>query len=139
MIGHKSGGRTKEIAMPTLNQLIRHGREEKRRTDRTRALDQCPQKQGVCLRVSTRTPKKPNSALRKIAKVRLSNRHDIFAYIPGEGHNLQEHSMVLIRGGRVKDLPGVKFHCIRGVKDLLGIPDRRRGRSKYGAEKPKSI
>jgi small subunit ribosomal protein S12 len=120
--------------MPTLNQLIRHGREEKRRTDRTRALDQCPQKQGVCLRVSTRTPKKPNSALRKIAKVRLSNRHDIFAYIPGEGHNLQEHSMVLIRGGRVKDLPGVKFHCIRGVKDLLGIPDRRRGRSKYGAE-----
>ncbi|TXG46245.1 hypothetical protein EZV62_028276 [Acer yangbiense] len=100
------GGRTKERAMPTLNQLIRHGREEKRRTDRTRALDQCPQKQGVCLRVSTRTPKKPNSALRKIAKVRLSNRHDIFAYIPGEGHNLQEHSMVLIRGGRVKDLPG---------------------------------
>ena len=134
----KIGGRTKEKAMPTLNQLIRHGREEKRRTDRTRALDQCPQKQGVCLRVSTRTPKKPNSALRKIAKVRLSNRHDIFAYIPGEGHNLQEHSMVLIRGGRVKDLPGVKFHCIRGVKDLLGIPDRRRGRSKYGAEKPKS-
>ncbi|CAK7328743.1 unnamed protein product [Dovyalis caffra] len=118
--------------MPTLNQLIRHGREEKRRTDRTRALDQCPQKQGVCLRVSTRTPKKPNSALRKIAKVRLSNRHDIFAHIPGEGHNLQEHSMVLIRGGRVKDSPGVKSHCIRGVKDLLGIPDRRRGRSKYG-------
>lgn len=125
--------------LPTLNQLIRDAREEKRRTDRTRALDQCPQKQGVCLRVSTRTPKKPNSALRKIVKVRLSNRHDIFAYIPGEGHNLQEHSMVLIRGGRVKDLPGVKFHCIRGVKDLLGIPDRRRGRSKYGAEKPKSI
>ncbi|KAG6736890.1 hypothetical protein POTOM_060180 (mitochondrion) [Populus tomentosa] len=118
--------------MPTLNQLIRHGREEKRRTDRTRALDQCPQKQGVCLRVSTRTPKKPNSALRKIVKVRLSNRHDIFAHIPGEGHNLQEHSMVLIRGGRVKDSPGVKSHCIRGVKDLLGIPDRRRGRSKYG-------
>ena len=125
--------------MPTLNQLIRHGREEKRRTDRTRASDQCPQKQGVRPRVSTRTPKKPNSALRKIAKVRLSNRHDIFAHIPGEGHNLQEHSMVLIRGGRVKDSPGVKSHCIRGVKDLLGIPDRRRGRSKYGAEKPKSI
>ena len=139
MIGQKSGGRTKERAMPTLNQLIRHGREEKRRTDRTRASDQCPQKQGVRPRVSTRTPKKPNSALRKIAKVRLSNRHDIFAHIPGEGHNLQEHSMVLIRGGRVKDLPGVKSHCIRGVKDLLGIPDRRRGRSKYGAEKPKSI
>nr|ARX63692.1 ribosomal protein S12 [Nechamandra alternifolia] len=123
--------------MPTSNQLIRHGRGYKRRTDRTRALNQCPQKQGVCLRVPTRTPKKPNSALRKIAKVRLSNRHEIFAYIPGEGHNLQEHSLVLIRGGRVKDLPGVKFHCIRGVKDLLGIPDRRRGRSKYGAEKPK--
>ncbi|KAL7174756.1 hypothetical protein ACSBR1_043934 (mitochondrion) [Camellia fascicularis] len=117
--------------MPTLNQLIRHGREEKRRTDRTRASDQCPQKQGVRPRVSTRTPKKPNSALRKIAKVRLSNRHDIFAHIPGEGHNSQEHSMVLIRGGRVKDSPGVKSHCIRGVKDLLGIPDRRRGRSKY--------
>jgi small subunit ribosomal protein S12 len=119
--------------------LIRHGREEKRRTDRTRALDQCPQKEGVCPRVSTRTPKKPNSALRKIAKVQLSNKHDIFAYIPGEGHNSQEHSKVLIRGGRVKDLPGVKSHCIRGVRDLLGIPDRRRGRSKYGAEKPKSI
>nr|ULQ69047.1 ribosomal protein S12 [Carex sp. SCSB-B-000526] len=124
--------------MPTSNQLIRHGREEKRRTDRTRALDKCPQKQGVCLRVSTRKPKKPNSALRKIAKVRLSNRHDIFAYIPGEGHNLQEHSIVLVRGGRVKDLPGVKFHCIRGKRDLLGIPDRRKGRSKYGAERPKS-
>ncbi|KAK6129461.1 hypothetical protein DH2020_036795 [Rehmannia glutinosa] len=117
--------------MPTLNQLIRHGREEKRRTDRTRALDQCPQKEGVCPRVSTRTPKKPNSALRKIAKVQLSNKHDIFAHIPGEGHNSQEHSKVLIRGGRVKDLPGVKSHCIRGVRDLLGIPDRRRGRSKY--------
>ena len=122
--------------MPTLNQLIRHGREEKRRTDRTRASDQCPQKQGVRPRVSTRTPKKPNSAPRKIAKVRLSNRHDIFAHIPGEGHNSQEHSMVLIRGGRVKDSPGVKSHCIRGVKDLQGIPDRRRGRSKYGTEKP---
>ena len=93
--------------MPTINQLIRHGREEKRRTDRTRASDQCPQKQGVCLRVSTRTPKKPNSALRKIAKVRLSNRPDIFAHIPGEGHNSQEHSIVLVRGGRVKDSPGV--------------------------------
>ena len=114
--------------MPTLNQLIRHGREEKRRTDRTRASDQCPQKQGVRPRVSTRTPKKPNSALRKIAKVRLSNRHDIFAHIPGEGHNLQEHSMVLIRGGRVKDSPGVKSHCIRGVKDL----ERTK---KFGSEK----
>ncbi|CAI9102242.1 OLC1v1000482C2 [Oldenlandia corymbosa var. corymbosa] len=123
--------------MPTLYQLIRHGREEKQRSNRTRALGRCPQKEGVCLRVSTRTPKKPNSALRKIAKVRLSNKNDVFAYIPGEGHNLQEHSTVLVRGGRVKDLPGVKFHCIRGVKDLLGIPDRRNGRSKYGAEKPK--
>ncbi|PRQ15611.1 putative ribosomal protein S12/S23 (mitochondrion) [Rosa chinensis] len=111
--------------MPTLNQLIRHGREEKRRTDRPRASDQCPQKQGVCPRVSTRTPKNPNSAPRNIAKVRLSNRHDIFAQIPGEGNNLQEHSMVLIRGGRVKDLPGVKSHCIRGVKDLLGSKNRR--------------
>ncbi|KAL8265751.1 hypothetical protein R6Q59_003095 [Mikania micrantha] len=107
-IGQKSGGRTKvKSAMPTLNQLIRHGREEKRRTDRTRASDQCPQKQGVRPRVPTRTPKKPNSAPRKIAKVRLSNRHDIFAHIPGEGHNSQEHSIVLIRGGRVKDSPGV--------------------------------
>lgn len=126
--------------MPTLNQLIRHGREKKRRTDRTRASDQCPQKLGVRQRVFNRTPKKPNSARRKIAKVQLiSNKHDIFAHIPGEGHNSQDHSTVLIRGGRVKDLPGVKSHCIRGVKDLLGIPDRRRGRSKYGAKKPKSI
>ncbi|KAL6182015.1 hypothetical protein ACLB2K_043438 [Fragaria x ananassa] len=126
------------LMSPTLNQLIRRNRTEKSRTNRNRALDKCPQKQGVCLRVFTRTPKKPNSALRKVAKVRLSNRNDVFSYIPGEGHNLQEHSMVLIRGGRVKDLPGVKFHCIRGVKDLLGLPNRRRGRSKYGAEKPKS-
>ncbi|XP_050377369.1 uncharacterized protein LOC126794650 isoform X1 [Argentina anserina] len=126
------------LMSPTLNQLIRHNRTEKSRANRNRALDKCPQKQGVCLRVFTRTPKKPNSALRKVAKVRLSNRNDVFSYIPGEGHNLQEHSMVLIRGGRVKDLPGVKFHCIRGVKDLLGLPNRRRGRSKYGAEKPKS-
>ncbi|KAI5672932.1 hypothetical protein M9H77_13296 [Catharanthus roseus] len=111
--------------MPTLNQLIRHGREEKGRTDSS--FGSMSQKQGVCPRVSTRTPKKPNLALRKIAKVRLSNQHDIFAHILGEGHNL------------VKDLPGVKFHYIRGVKDLLGISDQRRGRSKYGAEKPKSI
>nr|CAA45194.1 ribosomal protein S12 [Brassica napus] len=125
--------------MPTFNQLIRHGREEKRRTDRTRALDKCPQKLGACPRVSTRTPKKPNSALRKIAKVRLSNRHDIFAHIPGEGHNSQEHSAGVVRGGRVKDSPGVKSHGIRGVKDLMGIPGEIIGRSKYGAEKPKSI
>ena len=121
--------------MPTLNQLIRHGREEKRRTDRTRASDQCPQKQGVRPRVSTRTPKKPNSAPRKIAKVRLSNRHDIFAHIPGEGHNLQEHSIVLIRGGKVKDLPGVRYHIIRGAVDSSGVGDRKQGRSKYGAKK----
>ena len=122
--------------MPTINQLIRLGRKPKTRSNRTRAIDQCPQKQGVCIRVSTRTPKKPNSALRKIAKVRLSNSNQVIAYIPGEGHNLQEHSVVLVRGGRVKDLPGVKYHCIRGVKDLLGLPNRRRGRSKYGTKKP---
>jgi small subunit ribosomal protein S12 len=127
------------INMPTLNQLIRNGRQSKRRTQRTRALNQSPQKQGVCLRVSTRTPKKPNSALRKIAKVRLTNRNEVIAYIPGEGHNLQEHSVVLIRGGRVKDLPGVKYHCIRGVFDLQGIPKRRRARSKYGTKKPNSL
>jgi small subunit ribosomal protein S12 len=124
--------------MPTLNQLIRSGRHAKRRTQRTRAIAQCPQKQGVCLRVATRTPKKPNSALRKITKVRLTNKNEVLAYIPGEGHNLQEHSVVLIRGGRVKDLPVVKYHCIRGVKDLVGIPNRRRARSKYGTKKPKT-
>jgi len=120
--------------MPTITQLIRKARQFKQRTQRTRALSQNPQKQGVCIRVSTRTPKKPNSALRKIAKVRLTNRNEVIAYIPGEGHNLQEHSVVLIRGGRVKDLPGVKYHCIRGVKDLQGIPNRRKGRSKYGTK-----
>lgn len=117
--------------------MIRHGRESKRRTQRTRASNQCPQKQGVCLRVSTRTPKKPNSASRKIAKVRLTNRNEIIAYIPGEGHNSQEHPVVMVRGGRVKDLPGVKYHRIRGVKDLQGIPGRRQGRSKYGTKKTK--
>lgn len=122
--------------MPTFNQLIRLGRKTKRRTQRTRALNNSPQKQGVCLRVSTRTPKKPNSALRKIAKVRLTSLNEIIAYIPGEGHNLQEHSVVLVRGGRVQDLPGVKYHCIRGVQDLLGIPNRRSARSKYGTKKP---
>ena len=125
-----------ERSMPTLNQLIRFGRTSKRRAQRTRALNKSPQRQGVCVRVSTRTPKKPNSALRKIAKVRLTNKSEIIAYIPGEGHNLQEHSVVLVRGGRVKDLPGVKYHCIRGVKDLLGIPNRRNARSKYGTKKP---
>ena len=122
--------------MPTINQLIRIGRKVKQRTQRTRALNECPQKQGVCLRVYTRTPKKPTSALRKIAKVRLTNKNEVIAYIPGEGHNLQEHSVVLIRGGRVKDLPGVKYHCIRGIKDFQGVPNRRRARSKYGTKKP---
>nr|AKI85096.1 ribosomal protein S12 [Monsonia emarginata] len=124
--------------MPTFNQLISHERKPKKRSKRTRALDNCPQKAGVCVRVFTRAPKKPNSAVRKVAKVRLSNGKDIFSYIPGEGHNLQEHSIVLVRGGRVPDLPGVKFHCIRGVKDLMGIANRRQGRSKYGTDKPKS-
>nr|AKI85100.1 ribosomal protein S12 [Geranium phaeum] len=123
--------------MPTYNQLLFNERKPKKRSSRTRALEGCPQKAGVCVRVFTRAPKKPNSAQRKLAKVRLSNGKDTFAYIPGEGHNLQEHSIVLIRGGRVPDLPGVKFHCIRGVKDLMGLPNRRQGRSKYGAEKPK--
>lgn len=122
--------------MPTINQLIRHGREMKKRTQRTKALNQSPQKQGVCLRVYTRTPKKPNSALRKVAKIRLTNKNEVIAYIPGEGHNLQEHSVVLIRGGRVKDLPGVKYRCIRGIKDLQGVSNRRRARSKYGTKKP---
>jgi small subunit ribosomal protein S12 len=123
--------------MPTINQLIRNGRKFKGMShSRTRALKECPQKQGVCLRVYTRTPKKPNSALRKVAKVRLTNKNEVIAYIPGEGHNLQEHSVVLIRGGRVKDLPGVKYHCIRGVKDLQGVVNRRRARSKYGTKKP---
>nr|YP_009277435.1 ribosomal protein S12 [Ophioglossum californicum]AOH05905.1 ribosomal protein S12 [Ophioglossum californicum] len=122
--------------MPTINQLLRHCREAKRHKTRTRASNQCPQKFGVCLRVSTRTPKKPNSALRKIAKARSSNRRNIMAYTPGEGHNSQEHSAVMVRGGRVKDLPGVNYHCVRGIKDLQGIPGRRRGRSKYGTKKP---
>jgi len=122
--------------MPTINQLIRYGRERKQRTQRTKALNQSPQKQGVCLRVYTRTPKKPNSALRKVAKIRCSNKNEVIAYIPGEGHNLQEHSVVLIRGGRVKDLPGVKYHCIRGILDLQGVSNRRRARSKYGTKKP---
>ena len=123
--------------MPTINQLIRENRKPKHRSSRTRALQGCPQKKGICIRVSTRTPKKPNSALRKIAKVRLSNGKEVIAYIPGEGHLLQEHSVVLIRGGRVQDLPGVKYHIIRGVLDLYGIPGRRQGRSKYGTKRLK--
>lgn len=123
--------------MPTINQLIRLGREPLRNKTKSPALQCSPQKRGVCIRVYTTTPKKPNSALRKVARVRLSNGIEVTAYIPGEGHNLQEHSVVLIRGGRVKDLPGVRYHIIRGTLDALGVDKRRRGRSKYGAKRPK--
>ncbi|MEW6355743.1 MAG: 30S ribosomal protein S12 [Planctomycetota bacterium] len=123
--------------MPTINQLVRKGRKILRKKSKRPDLEQCPQKRGVCLQVATRTPKKPNSALRKIARVRLSNGREITAYIPGEGHNLQEHSIVLVRGGRVRDLPGVRYHIIRGTRDSAGVDARRRGRSKYGAKTPK--
>jgi small subunit ribosomal protein S12 len=123
--------------MPTINQLVRKGREEVRKKSSTPALQSCPQKRGVCVRVYTTTPKKPNSALRKIARVRLTNGIEVTSYIPGIGHNLQEHSVVLIRGGRVKDLPGVRYHIIRGTLDALGVADRKQGRSKYGAKRPK--
>ncbi len=123
--------------MPTINQLIRKGRQKVRKKCKTPAMKECPQKRGVCLQVKTQTPKKPNSALRKIARVRLSNSMEVTAYIPGMGHNLQEHSIVLIRGGRVKDLPGVRYHIIRGTLDAMGVEKRRQGRSKYGAKAPK--
>ncbi len=123
--------------MPTVNQLIRKGRTPIKKKNSVPALAACPQKRGVCTRVYTTTPKKPNSALRKVARVRLTNGQEVSAYIPGEGHNLQEHSIVLIRGGRVKDLPGVRYHIIRGVLDTQGVTARKRGRSKYGAKKPK--
>ncbi len=123
--------------MPTINQLVRKGREEVRKKSSTPALQSCPQKRGVCVRVYTTTPKKPNSALRKIARVRLTNSIEVTSYIPGIGHNLQEHSVVLIRGGRVKDLPGVRYHIIRGTLDALGVSDRKQGRSKYGTKRPK--
>ncbi len=123
--------------MPTVNQLIRKGRRIIRAKPSTPALKGSPQKRGVCTRVYTSTPKKPNSALRKVARVRLTNGIEVTAYIPGEGHNLQEHSIVLIRGGRVKDLPGVRYHIIRGTLDTAGVVDRKQGRSKYGAKKPK--
>ncbi len=123
--------------MPTINQLIRKGRKLIKKKGNTPALNSCPQKRGVCTRVYTSTPKKPNSALRKVARVRLTNQMEVTAYIPGEGHNLQEHSIVLIRGGRVKDLPGVRYHIIRGTMDTAGVADRKRGRSKYGTRKPK--
>jgi small subunit ribosomal protein S12 len=123
--------------MPTLNQLVRKGRKTIEKRLKTRALQSCPQKRGVCVRVYTTTPKKPNSALRKVARVRLTNGYEVTSYIPGEGHNLQEHSVVLIRGGRVKDLPGVRYHIIRGVMDSEGVSERRKGRSKYGTKRPK--
>ncbi len=123
--------------MPTINQLVRHGRKYKKYRDTAPALQRCPQKRGVCTVVKTATPKKPNSALRKIARVRLTNGHEVTSYIPGEGHNLQEHSVVLIRGGRVKDLPGVRYHIVRGKLDTQGVSGRRQSRSKYGAKRPK--
>ena len=123
--------------MATINQLVRKPRRSKVTKSNSAALKACPQKRGVCTRVYTTTPKKPNSALRKVARVRLTNGFEVTSYIPGEGHNLQEHSVVLIRGGRVKDLPGVRYHVLRGVLDTQGLPDRRQGRSKYGAKRPK--
>jgi small subunit ribosomal protein S12 len=123
--------------MPTISQLIRSGREQKNKRTKSPALKKCPQKRGVCLQVKTMTPKKPNSALRKIARVRLTNGIEVTAYIPGEGHNLQEHSIVLVRGGRVKDLPGVRYHIVRGTLDAAGVNQRKKSRSKYGAKMPK--
>ncbi len=124
--------------MPTVNQLIRKGRKTITRKTKSPALQSCPQRRGVCTRVMTITPKKPNSALRKVARVRLTNGIEATAYIPGIGHNLQEHSVVLLRGGRVKDLPGVRYHIVRGAKDTLGVDDRRKARSKYGTKRPKA-
>ncbi|MCL4537890.1 MAG: 30S ribosomal protein S12 [Nitrospirae bacterium] len=123
--------------MPTIAQLIKNGRKKIERKTKSPALKNCPQKRGVCVRVYTTTPKKPNSALRKVARVRLTNGMEVTAYIPGVGHNLQEHSIVLIRGGRVKDLPGVRYHILRGALDCAGVANRRQGRSKYGAKRPK--
>ena len=123
--------------MPTINQLIRKGREKVIKRNKVPALDACPQKRGVCIRVYTTTPKKPNSALRKVARVKLTNGQEVSAYIPGEGHNLQEHSVVLIRGGRVKDLPGVRYHILRGTLDTQGVETRKQRRSHYGTKKPK--
>jgi small subunit ribosomal protein S12 len=123
--------------MPTISQLIRNERKKIEKRKKTPALHSCPQRRGVCVRVYTTTPKKPNSALRKVARVRLTNGIEVTSYIPGEGHNLQEHSVVMIRGGRVKDLPGVRYHVVRGSLDTSGVQDRRKGRSKYGAKRPK--
>lgn len=123
--------------MPTISQLVKHDRKQALNKTKSPALMSCPQRRGVCTRVYTTTPKKPNSALRKVARIRLTNKMEVTAYIPGVGHNLQEHSIVLIRGGRVKDLPGVRYHIVRGSLDTLGVADRRRSRSKYGSKKPK--
>jgi small subunit ribosomal protein S12 len=123
--------------VPTIQQLVRKGRSHKVKKTKSPALYECPQRRGVCTRVYTTTPKKPNSALRKVAKVKLTNQIEVIAYIPGEGHNLQEHSIVLVRGGRVKDLPGVKYHIVRGALDAAGVQDRKKSRSKYGAKRPK--
>jgi small subunit ribosomal protein S12 len=123
--------------LPTLNQLVRHGRKKPTKKTKAPALVDCPQRRGVCTRVYTTTPKKPNSALRKVARVRLTNGFEVTAYVPGEGHNLQEHSIVLIRGGRVKDLPGVRYHIVRGTYDTSGVEDRNQGRSKYGVKRKK--
>lgn len=129
--------RTPRRLVPTINQLVRKGRTPKKQKTTSPALSECPQRRGVCTRVYTTTPKKPNSALRKVAKVRLTNGYEVIAYIPGEGHNLQEHSIVLVRGGRVRDLPGVRYHIVRGSLDTLGVDDRKQGRSKYGAKRGK--
>jgi small subunit ribosomal protein S12 len=126
------------IKVPTINQLVRKGRQEIKSRTKSPALNSCPQKRGVCVRVYTSTPKKPNSALRKVARVRLTNGIEVTTYIPGVGHNLQEHSIVMIRGGRVKDLPGVRYHVVRGTLDAIGVEGRRKSRSKYGAKRPKS-
>jgi len=124
--------------MPTINQLVRKARKKTKTKSKSPVLDRCPQRKGVCLQVKTMTPKKPNSALRKIARVRLTNGKEVTVYIPGEGHNLQEHSIVLIRGGRVRDLPGVRYHVLRGCEDASGVDERRRSRSKYGTKRPKA-
>ena len=124
--------------MPTISQLVRKGRYKAPNKSKSAALDSCPQRRGVCTRVYTTTPKKPNSAMRKVAKVRLTNKQEMIAYIPGEGHNLQEHSIVLVRGGRVKDLPGVRYHIVRGALDTAGVEGRKQQRSKYGAKRPKA-
>jgi len=126
-----------KLLMPTINQLVRHGRQVEVTKSKSPAMQDCPQRRGVCTRVYTTTPKKPNSALRKVAKVRLTNGFEVISYIGGEGHNLQEHSVVLVRGGRVKDLPGVRYHIVRGSLDLQGVKDRKQSRSKYGAKRPK--